>query len=134
MSEDLSGSDTNEPMPLLDQWLKDGYADEHTPNPNWILLATVKHTARAAEPNARVVLAKELVTDPGYVVFFTNYDSAKAEELEKTPYATAVFLWDHRQRQARVSGPVTRSPAAESDDYFEGRPTHVVNARHSGTL
>ena len=73
-------------------------------------------------PSVRVVLCKEIVVDPGYLVFYTNYQSHKGRELAMQPWAAVVFQWDELGRQLRVEGPVGTSPAAESDDYFASRP------------
>jgi pyridoxamine 5'-phosphate oxidase len=73
-------------------------------------------------PDARVVLCKHLVSDPGYVVFFTNYESRKGKQLIARPIATVVFHWDALHRQARMTGRVIKSPSAESDSYFNSRP------------
>jgi pyridoxamine 5'-phosphate oxidase len=59
--------------------------------------------------------------DPGYVVFFTNYDSRKGAELAANPRAAAVLHWDALGRQVRLEGPIERSPPAESDEYFASR-------------
>jgi pyridoxamine 5'-phosphate oxidase len=69
----------------------------------------------------RIVLCKKRVLSPGYVVFFTNYDSRKGDELAANPRAAAVFHWDAFGRQVRLEGPIVRSPAAESDEYFASR-------------
>ncbi|HVW68264.1 MAG TPA: pyridoxal 5'-phosphate synthase, partial [Steroidobacteraceae bacterium] len=73
-------------------------------------------------PAARVVLCKEIVVSPGYLVFFTNYLSRKGRQLERNPRAAAVIHWDALHRQVRVEGPVVQSPAADSDSYFASRP------------
>ena len=73
------------------------------------------------QPTARVVLCKEFVPDPGYLVFYTNYRSAKATELARNPNAAALFHWDALGRQIRIEGSVVLSPAAESDAYFATR-------------
>jgi pyridoxamine 5'-phosphate oxidase len=67
------------------------------------------------------VLCKSIVIDPGYLVFYTNYNSAKASAIETNSRVAAVFHWDHMNRQARVEGIAVRSPAAESDAYFATR-------------
>ena len=74
------------------------------------------------QPAARVVLCRRLIPSPGYVVFFTNYQSRKGRELESNPRAAAVLHWDALGRQVRLEGRVVRSPAKESDDYFTSRP------------
>jgi len=107
-----------EPLELVSQWL-----DEATRStaaiPNAMVIATVD--ARGA-PSARVVLCKELCVRPGYVTFFTNYQSRKGRELEQQPRAAAVMYWDTLRRQVRLEGPVTSTSAAESDAYFASRP------------
>ena len=55
-------------------------------------------------------------------VFYTNYGSQKAQELEANPQASLVFYWPQLERQVRVEGPVSRVTAAESDEYFQTRP------------
>ena len=71
-------------------------------------------------PSARVVLLKQVDND-GFV-FFTNYHSAKAAELESNPYAALVFYWVSLERQVRVEGKVERTSAQESQQYFQTRP------------
>ena len=71
-------------------------------------------------PSARVVLLKQVDND-GFV-FFTNYHSAKAAELESNPYAALVFYWASLERQVRVEGKVERTSAQESQQYFQTRP------------
>jgi len=70
-------------------------------------------------PSARMVLLKGV--DSGFV-FFTNYESRKAGELESGGYAALVFYWPTQHRQVRVEGAVGRVPADESDSYFASRP------------
>jgi pyridoxamine 5'-phosphate oxidase len=70
----------------------------------------------------RIVLCKEIVADPGYLVFYTNCDSRKGRELAAHPWAAAVFSWDALGRQLRIEGPVVHALGSESDDYFASRP------------
>jgi len=107
-----------DPLPLLTRWLNEAWERRLQPNPNAMVLATAKD----GYPSARVVLCKELVADPGYVVFYTNYHSRKGRELAANPRAAAVLHWDHLHRQVRIEGPVVLSPADESDAYFASRP------------
>jgi pyridoxamine 5'-phosphate oxidase len=72
------------------------------------------------KPSARMVLLKQ-VDHEGFV-FFTNYGSAKAEQLDANPYAALVFYWSKLDRQVRVEGSVVRTSAQESCDYFKTRP------------
>lgn len=89
------------------------------PNPDAMVLATCDPAGR---PSARVVLCKQVVPVPGYLVFYTNYLSRKGRQLASNPRAAAVIHWDALHRQVRIEGPVVRSPPAESDAYFASRP------------
>ncbi len=82
---------------------------------------TVATIDALASPSARVVLCKEFVPDPGYLVFYTNYNSRKVREIDHCPRVAAVFHWDALGRQIRIEGLAVRSPEAESDAYFETR-------------
>jgi pyridoxamine 5'-phosphate oxidase len=106
-------------MELVGRWLAAACERRLQPNPNAMVLATVD---AAGQPSARVVLCKGLVPDPGYLVFYTNYASRKGRELAERARAAVVMHWDVLQRQVRITGPVLRSPAAESDAYFAQRP------------
>ena len=71
------------------------------------------------QPAGRMVLLKGV--DDGGFVFFTNYASRKAGELEANPRAALCFYWSSLDRQVRIEGPVARLPAADSDTYFATR-------------
>lgn len=107
-----------EPLGVLDQWMKESWQRRLQPNPNAMVLATSEPDGR---PSARVVLCKEIVPQPGYLVFFTNYLSRKGQQLARNPRAAAVIHWDALHRQVRVEGPVVEAPAADSDAYFASR-------------
>jgi pyridoxamine 5'-phosphate oxidase len=87
------------------------------PEPHAMTLATCTHDGR---PSARIVLLRG-VDERGFA-FFTNYESRKARELDKNPWAALVFFWHDLERQVRVEGRVERVSADESDVYFHGRP------------
>jgi pyridoxamine 5'-phosphate oxidase len=55
-------------------------------------------------------------------VFFTNYQSTKARDLDNNPFAALVFYWPQLERQVRVEGKVQRTSVAESREYFQTRP------------
>ena len=78
-------------------------------------------------PSARMVLLKQVDHD-GFV-FFTNYNSAKASQLDANPYAALVFYWSQLDRQVRVEGSVTRTSAEESREYFRLGRGRVRSAR-----
>lgn len=105
-----------DPLPTALEWLSAAYALPRG-NTNALALATVD---RAGKPSVRMVLLKELAP-PGYAVFYTNYGSRKAGELDATGRAAGVCYWPELGRQIRFEGAVLRSPAAESDAYFATR-------------
>lgn len=84
---------------------------------NAMNLATV---ASDGTPDARVVLLKA-ISDRGFV-FFTNYTSAKAGQLEANPAAALTFYWVQLERQVRIRGTVEKTSRDESQEYFESRP------------
>jgi pyridoxamine 5'-phosphate oxidase len=108
-----------EPMRIVSRWLEDAWEARQQPNPNAMVLAT---SSADGAPSARVVLCKGLIVEPGYLLFYTNYESHKGEDLAVSARAAAVMHWDYLHRQVRITGPVTRSPPAESDAYFASRP------------
>ena len=105
-----------DPVRTAAQWLGEAEALGRR-NANAMTLASVDAAGR---PSARMVLLKELAP-LGYAVFYTNYGSRKASELDATRRAAAVLHWDELGRQLRFEGAIVRSPAAESDAYFASR-------------
>ncbi len=87
------------------------------PEPNAMSLAT---SALSGMPSLRTVLLKYF-DDKGFV-FFTNYESAKARELEENPQAALMFPWITLERQVIVQGRVERISKTESLKYFMSRP------------
>jgi len=81
---------------------------------------TLATSTPEGKPSARVVLLKSV--DVQGFVFYTNYRSAKARELDENPHAALVFYWVGLDRQVRVEGTVSRVSAEESDQYFQTRP------------
>jgi len=108
-----------EPLVVVNRWLAESWQVRQQPNPNSMVLATVGPNG---QPAARVVLCKEIVPQPGYLVFYTNYLSYKGRQLAQNPRAAAVMHWDALHRQVRVEGIVVKSPEADSDAYFASRP------------
>lgn len=84
---------------------------------NAMTLATSDPTGK---PSARIVLLKG-ITDDG-LLFFTNYNSHKAEELEANPNAALVFFWKELERQIRIEGKVYKTSIEENEQYFNSRP------------
>lgn len=125
-----------DPVRQLNAWLEEAKATLLR-EPSAAALATVN--GRGA-PSVRIVLVKR-VEDDG-LVFFTNYGSRKALELDSNPHAALVFHWDPLARQVRVEGTVQRVDPQLSAEYFKTRPrksqisawispqSRVVSGRH----
>ena len=116
----MDGLNENEidrdPIRLFQVWFEEAVA-ARLPMPEAMSLATVTPDCR---PTSRMVLLKQV---DGYgFVFFTNYESAKAKQLELNPYAALVFYWPQLERQVRVEGKVSKTSAEESTAYFKTRP------------
>ena len=105
-----------DPIAQFQAWFKDAI-EAKLPLPEAMTLATATPEGR---PSARMVLLKQ-VDEDGFV-FFTNYNSAKAAQLDANPFAALVFYWSRLDRQVRVEGSVVRTSAQESRDYFKTRP------------
>jgi pyridoxamine 5'-phosphate oxidase len=108
----------DDPMPLFEEWFEGARKARAQPNPDSMAVATA---TRDGLPSVRIVLCKKLIVAPGYVVFFTNYDSRKGGELAANPRAAAVLHWDAFGRQVRLEGRIAKSPGDESDEYFASR-------------
>ena len=104
------------PIKQFQLWFDDALAAK-IPLAEAMTLATA---TPEGQPSARMVLLKQ-VDDEGFV-FFTNYHSAKAAQLDRNPYAALVFYWVSLDRQVRVEGKVERTSAEESELYFQTRP------------
>ena len=81
---------------------------------------TLATATKDARPSARVVLLKGF-DDSGFV-FYTNYLSRKAKELNETPQACLLFYWSSLWRQVRIEGVVKKVSEEESGRYFQSRP------------
>jgi len=73
-----------------------------------------------ALPSARIVLLKEF-NEKGFV-FFSNYESYKAQQLAENPKACLVFFWKELERQIRITGLIEKISVKQSDEYFQSRP------------
>lgn len=104
-----------DPIEMLDAWLK--FALEENIDANAMTLTTV---GAHQKPSSRVVLIRKL--DERGLVFYTNYTSKKAKDLEVNPYVAVNFFWSWLERQVRVEGKVRKLSSDESDAYFASRP------------
>jgi len=104
-----------DPFAQFTRWFEQVRALEA--DPTAFALAT---STRDGRPSVRTVLLKG--ADAGGFVFFTNYESRKAHELDATGRAAMLFYWPSLVRQVRIDGLVERIDEAESDAYFATRP------------
>jgi pyridoxamine 5'-phosphate oxidase len=105
-----------DPIVQFKHWFEDVLKNEKN-DPTAMVLSTVdKHGC----PDSRVVLLKGL--DEGNFIFYTNYQSAKAEQINNKPYAALNFYWPQMARQVRIRGQVKRVDKEQSDLYFSSRP------------
>jgi pyridoxamine 5'-phosphate oxidase len=103
------------PFVIARRWLAEAEASE--PNdPNAIALATVDS---AGLPNVRMVLLKEIEDDA--FVFYTNYQSQKAQEIDAAGKAAFVLHWKSLHRQIRVRGITEREDGPKADAYYASR-------------
>jgi pyridoxamine 5'-phosphate oxidase len=105
----------DDPFAIARRWLAEAEAAEIN-DPNAMALASV---GEGGLPNVRMVLLKE-IADDGFV-FYTNYGSAKGQELSAHPLAAGVLHWKSLRRQLRVRGTVTREEGARADAYYASR-------------
>jgi pyridoxamine 5'-phosphate oxidase len=112
LTEEAAGT---EPLPLFRRW----YGEAERSGiflPESMALATA---TLEGKPSVRFLLLKAF--DERGFVFYTNYGSRKAAELETNPEATLIFHWAILQRQVRLEGTVSRVTQAESEAYFRSR-------------
>jgi pyridoxamine 5'-phosphate oxidase len=105
-----------DPVTQFRRWFKEAQA-AGLPMPEAMTLATA---TRDGKPSARLVLLKGI--DERGFVFYTNYRSAKARDLDSNPQAALVFYWSKLDRQVRIEGSVERTSPEESQAYFKTRP------------
>ena len=113
LNEEASCSD---PLQQFDQWLNEAIAAQ-VPEPNAMTLATVGHDLR---PSTRIVLVKGF--DAQGIVWYTNFESRKGQELAGNPFAALQFHWVELERVVRIEGVVTKVSDSEADAYFHSRP------------
>ena len=105
----------DDPFVLAQSWLAEAEASEIN-DPNAIALATVDESGL---PNVRMVLLKEIEAEA--FVFYTNYGSAKGQELQASGKAAFVLHWKSLRRQVRVRGLVSREEGPQADAYYTSR-------------
>ena len=105
-----------DPVQQFDEWFKE-VTKAGEPMPEAMTLATA---GKDRIPSARMLLLKEF--DSKGFVFYTNYDSRKAEEIDENPVAAMVFHWKKLERQVRIEGSLKKVTRKESQAYFNTRP------------
>jgi len=105
-----------DPIKQFKLWFDSAVAAK-LPLPEAMSLATV---TRDSKPTSRMVLLKSFDND-GFV-FYTNYLSAKAKDMETNPNVALTFFWPQLEKQVRIEGTVAKTSADESRRYFEVRP------------
>lgn len=105
----------DDPFVIAQQWLEEA-SEQEINDPNAIALSTVDSDGL---PNARMVLLKDI--EPDAFVFYTNYTSAKAGELDHAGKAAFVMHWKSLRRQIRARGLITREEGPKADAYFRSR-------------
>ena len=111
-----------DPVELFTAWMNEA-TEAGLRLPNAMTLATV---TQQGHPAARMVLLKAV--EHGGFVFYTNYESSKARDLEHRARAALLFHWNALERQVRIEGRVERVSGEDSDAYFATRP---LGSRHS---
>lgn len=111
----LSEEDLPEdPFILLARWLAEAVQAQLI-EPNAFALATSDE-----RPHVRIVLLKGL--EPPYLYFYTNYQSAKGQEIMRQPWVAGCLWWGELERQVRFEGVASPAPPQKSDAYFVSRP------------
>ncbi|MER2165108.1 MAG: pyridoxamine 5'-phosphate oxidase [Psychrobacter alimentarius] len=104
------------PFELLHAWMSEAI-EQSVQEPYAMSLATC---GADNKPSVRIVLLRE-ITATG-IVFYTNYESAKGQDIAENPNAEALFFWHELERQIRISGKIAKIDAKKSAAYFQKRP------------
>lgn len=108
--------DVSEPFDLFQSWTKEAVEIGEL-EANAFILSTVD---RENQPSSRILYLKELID--GKLVFYTNYNSKKGQDIEINTKVSMLFFWPQSSRQIRVQGECTKVASTVSDDYFASRP------------
>lgn len=126
------------PYPLLQKWIDDAIS-EQIGEAYAFSLATCGADMR---PSVRTLLMREIIpvdNDDIQMIFYTNYDSDKGQDLADNPFAEALFFWHTLERQVRASGRVVKISTEKSEIYYHSRPKDSqlaawVSCPQSGTV
>jgi len=106
----------NDPVALFETWFKEAEQSGEK-MPDAVALASV---SKEAKPSVRIMLFKGI--EDGAFSFYTNYNSAKCQDLDHNPYAALAFYWVEKPRQVRIEGKVEKASEESSDKYWKTRP------------
>jgi pyridoxamine 5'-phosphate oxidase len=106
-----------DPIALFEQWLKEALDRQNPEAYAFVLMTKTENDF----PSGRMVYLRALEPDGG-LVFFSNYTSNKAKQIDQSNKVGALFFWPMNERQIRITGTVSRAPEEVSDAYFAGRP------------
>lgn len=116
LKEMSKNSVSHDPFEQFSVWMEEAINSKLI-EPNAMALATAQKNGL---PSVRMVLLRGF-DDNGFV-FYTNYESAKANDLEENPIAALLFFWPELERQIRITGDVEKITREESEKYFASRP------------
>ena len=120
------------PTDMFRNWFEKIEDLEHI-EPNAAILST---STKKGKPSSRAVLVKEF--DERGFVFYTNYKSKKAQEIEVNPYGSLLFYWQDFERQVRIRGKIRKVSRSKAEKYFQSRPRlsqiSVLASHQSKTL
>ncbi len=126
---------SDDPFKQFQHWLDDALHSSEE-EPTAMIIATVSPDGH---PSTRTVLLKGV--ENGKMIFFTNYESRKGQQLAVNPYVSLSFVWHKLERQIHIEGKVEKCPPEEPDTYFANRPykskigarispqSHIINSR-----
>ncbi len=117
MQKELSEASLQKnPFEQFSTWMEEA-VNAQILDPHAMILATAD---KQAAPSVRTVFLRD-ISEHGFV-FYTNYKSRKAQEIEANNRVSVLFLWEEVERQVRIEGYAEKVSAAMSDAYFAGRP------------
>ena len=105
-----------DPFKQFEKWFQEAQQGQ-LPEPNAMVLSTVD---AEGQPFQRTVLMKAL--EENGIVFYTNYKSRKAQQIEANNKVNALFPWFPMERQVAIQGIAVKVSTRESMNYFLSRP------------
>jgi len=120
----------SDPVVQFQKWFEEANQPDL---PDWfeVNAMTLSTSDTQGNVSSRIVLLKGV--ESGKLMFFTNYESDKAQQIASNPHVSLCFLWPHLQRQVRVEGLATKTNRQQSEEYFRTRPRDSqIGARVSG--